>query len=109
MKKLLATLAVAGLAGGIGLAGTPAQARCDSGEPTPAANNQPNPATGGNIYYDEPGGTSGTIGTSGDTGYIEASGDATGPSGHIQGSTSDGAVNGRIDNGGVCVNDTSAP
>jgi hypothetical protein len=108
MKKLLATLAVAGLAGGIGLATSPAQAACDSG-PTAAGSSQPNPATGGTIYYDEPGGTSGTIGTSGTTGYIEASGDATGPSGHIQGSTSDGAVNGRIDNGGICVNDTSAP
>jgi hypothetical protein len=108
MKKLLATLAVAGLAGGIGLATSPAQAACDSG-PTEASNNQTNPATGGTIYYSDPGGTGGTIGTSGSTGYIEASGDAASQSGGIQGSTSDGAVNGRIGDNGVCVNDTNVP
>ena len=108
MRKLIALAAVAAVAGIVAVTPT-ASANCSTGPTTDGTQSITNPVTGGQIYYTAPGGTSGTIGTTGSTGHIEASGTATGPDGFIQGSTADGSVNGRIDSGGICVNDTSAP
>ena len=112
MKKRLSAVVVgAGVAGLLWLGGPSAQAACDTGSSnTTDTSDQvaPNPATGGEVYgAQNASGTGGYVGTQGGTGYIEAGGDAT-SGGFVQGSTTDGAVNGRVDIGtapGVCVND----
>ena len=112
MKKRLSALVVgAGVAGLFWVGGPSAQA-CDSG-PTRASGDviAGNPATGGEIYGAQTGDTSGQVGTAGETGYIEAGGNET-DGAYVQGSTSDGSVNGRTNvssSPSVCVNDTPVP
>ena len=112
MKKRLAIVAAAAAAVSLLGFGT-AQAGCDQGGPSAGHTDVlVAPGTGSHVYNDggAPGGTSGFIGVHGGTGYIEAGGSATGPSGSIQGSTSGGEVDGKLsgDAGGVhlCLNDT---
>lgn len=117
VKLLIAAGALAGVTL-VGFNAPGANAACSTG-PTRTTDAEGNPdgtdtqatapGTGSEVYRSGAAdNSSGVVGISGDTGYLEAGGETADPSaGYVQGSSD--AVEGRITSGGVCINDTSAP
>jgi hypothetical protein len=109
-KRFAAGFLALGVAGLLTIGGPNAQA-CDTGETRADEDAEEtvidNEVTGGEIYAHGDAESGGAIGTTGETGYIEASGGPDG--GHIQGNHADSDVNGRVDVGAepsLCLADT---